>query len=521
MRVIVYTQGYNCERTLEKTVESVLNQTYRNFEYHFEDNGSTDSSGAILHRYAQQDPRLVIHTRELNHLITKEMNRIFSFFQSISSEDEDTYLAVIDADDWWEENYLERMISFLEDNDLDIAVTGTIAYLEREQREQILRKLDIPTIMTQEEFAQKYPYFWAFPSTYWGSIMKSRLFQNVDFENIFKKIPFYGMDTILILEYIKNCRRIGIDNSALYHYRIHESSEVHRYVKSLESKVGVYEFIKAFLELHNTFDTSKQEWLKRVHITSLNSMLDLLRKSSLSAAEKIAECAQIVSHPLTEVALTNDCNERKQWYALIKNIVCSNLAGAENTDDLKVILKKISPCCEPAVTADTVPLFVRETGLLAALMKNDRDKLLAKLFALISEKKYTKQFDLGAVLGSVIPEKTLLSGITDIRFFRTYAQSCQQILTEEYAGALDTMTGILLEKDKLYGEETFLTIYLSLAALENEIPAFLYGNVRLADFYLCEKRYEECRTVLDDLTEMGAGEHEDVVALREQLAAFH
>ena len=521
MKLIIYTMGYNCEKTVAKTIESILNQTYGDFEYHFENNGSTDSTDMILQSFAERDSRFVVHTRKLNHTITKELFPIYQFIQSLSCCDEDTCLTVIDADDWWEENYLEKMVAFLKQNDLDMAITGTVMYLEEYQREQIMRKLDTPVIMTQKQFAQYYPRFWTYPSTHWASIMKCRLFQNVDFEGVLKKVPHYGSDTMAILECIKNCRRIGIDNSALYHYRIYPTSDSSRYTQRLESNVGCYELIKEFLELHNTFDESKQEWLKLVHLSSMNSTLDLLSKSSLSAPEKIAECARIASHPLTEVALTNDCNERKTWYALIKNIVFSNLSGTENVDDLKAVLKKVSPRCESAVTADTYHLFQREKELLSALIEDNRDKLMAKSFLLISEKKYTKQFDLGAILGSVIPERTPLSGVTDTRFFRTYAQNCQQILAEDYAGALDTMTGILLEKDKLYGEETFLTIYLSLAALENEIPAFLYGNVRLADFYLCEKRYEECRTVLDDLTEMGAGEHEDVVALREQLAAFH
>ena len=82
---------------------------------------------------------------------------------------------------------------------------------------------------------------------------------------------------------------------------------------------------------------------------------------------------------------------------------------------------------------------------------------------------------------------------------------------------LDTMTGVLLEKDKLYSEEIFLSIYLSLAALENEIPAFLYGKIRLAAFLLHEGRKEECGAILDELSEMGAGEHEDVLFLRKEM----
>ena len=91
------------------------------------------------------------------------------------------------------------------------------------------------------------------------------------------------------------------------------------------------------------------------------------------------------------------------------------------------------------------------------------------------------------------------------------------ILGENYSEALEQMTGVLLERERVYGEEVFLTAYLSVAALENEIPAFLYGKIRLAAFYLDEGKKDACKMILDELSEMGAGEHEDVLFLRAEM----
>ena len=54
---------YNAERYVAEAVESILTQTFRDFEFLIIDDGSTDSSGAILRRYAERDPRIRLLSR--------------------------------------------------------------------------------------------------------------------------------------------------------------------------------------------------------------------------------------------------------------------------------------------------------------------------------------------------------------------------------------------------------------------------------------------------------------------------
>ena len=142
----------------------------------------------------------------------------------------------------------------------------------------------------------------------------------------------------------------------------------------------------------------------------------------------------------------------------------------------------------------------------------DYDKMMLGLLDIAVSGKYT----LSDAFKVLTRDKPLLQSINSLEFICRYRELYWMLWCEDNM-VLDAMTGILLEKEELHSEEIFLSIYLSLAALENEIPAFLYGNIRLAGFYLREQRYEECRSILDDLTEMGAGEHEDVLLLREKI----
>lgn len=322
-----------------------------------------------------------------------------------------------------------------------------------------------------------------------------------------------------MLEYIKQCSRIGIDNSALYHYRIHPKSATYQYnPRRFDANIAYCEQIKEFLELHRTFDPPKQEWLKQVHLASMATTMELLRDAHIAGKEKLAECARIVEHPLTAVALTNDCHERNKWFSVQWEIVFSVLAEGEppESEKLYTVLQVLAPKCCGVVQAGNLGLLAKEAGLRGALKRDDWEQMVCQLMELIVQKRYTKQYDLGQMLNSLIPSKTPLEGITDTRFFREYAEICMLILSENYSAALEQMTGLLLEGEELYAAEVFLKLYLSLAALEEQAPAFLFGKLQLAWLYLRQNRQEECQAVADELTEIGL-DSEDLTELRQVL----
>lgn len=512
-KVSIYTQVYNTERYLEQCISSVLSQTYRNFEYIVVDNGCTDRSGEILRCFAKQDERIKLITYNENQNL---MLRGLSQYTPRGD-----YFTALDSDDWWDENYLKRLIDFLETNDLDIAITGTVNYFQEDHTEKVMRKLDQPAVMSKQKFAQYYPLLWTFPSTIWGNVMKMSPYEVSDIEWVQNlRIP-YGSDTLTMLKYMEHCKKIGIDNSAMYHYRIHPKSISYQYnPRRFDSNIIVTEAIQQFLEKHNTFDAEKREWLKRVHINSMIATLDILHKSEISTSEKLAECLRVIEHPLTAKVLTAECAERETWYHLVQMIVSQILGNALaecEENHIRSILQFISPNCANAFALEYTMLYAAEPTFWTALMRDEQEKAQSIVMDWIAQGKYSKQFNLGKLINSLIPDGFLLKNEVDKRFFRTYSESCRLILNNSLEDALEQMTGTLLESETLYAEERFLQLYLSVAALQNQVAAFFYGNVRLASFYFGEGRFEACRAVLCDLEEMGAGEHEDVLALRHAL----
>lgn len=502
MKVTVYTQVYNTKPYLEQCISSVLSQTHADFEYLLVDNGSTDGSAGILDAFAQKDSRI--------RLIRLEENRVGRLRDEISRQyASGDYYTVLDSDDWWEPDYLERLIAFLEQNDLDLAITGTYNYIEASRTHTLLRKLEQPVVLTLPQFAQRYPSLWVYPSTVWASLMKTELMLQTDTASITAQKYPYGGDTMVMLKYLALCRKIGIEHSALYHYRIHQKSVTYQYnPRRFDANIALYDQISRFLTRYGALNAPVQEWLYRVHLSSMNTTLDLLK-----------EAARIACHPLTAPARSITCDAEKQWTARMNELAAGALAAGEITDAsaLRRLLSVLSPHCAPAVQRETLALFAREDGLRTALLRDDWDSMIEQVMNLIVGRKYSKQFDLGGLLHSLIPECSPLHIIEDTRFFREYPDLCLLILSEGTLAALGQMTDLLLTEKKLYDRERFLTLYLTLAALEHQEPAFLFGKLKLADFYLSQNQRDDCLVQLSDLDEMGLAGHQEVQALRQRL----
>lgn len=239
----------------------------------------------------------------------------------------------------------------------------------------------------------------------------------------------------------------------------------------------------------------------------------------MSANQKLRSCAQMVTHPLTLQALSDNSTDQTEWRKDMCSLIEKALYSGQfiEVSILREILRPLAPDCCDVITKDGLALFVQERDLFRILFQNDKKALLRRFLELIEKEKKPEQFDLGTMLCSVLPVGSPLRTVKDIRFFKHYLQLTQLILGSGYLVALDQMTALLLEEKPLESEEPFLRLYLTLAALENQPSAFVFGKVRLARLYQSQYRVPECQATLDELEEMGVGELPEVLALKENL----
>ena len=116
MLVSVIIPIYNKEKYLERCIKSVINQTYKNFELILINDGSIDNCGFICDQYAKSDERIkVIH---------KDNGGVSNARNVGINQAKGEYITFIDADDYVQKEFLEKLVKPIIDNNVDVSICG-------------------------------------------------------------------------------------------------------------------------------------------------------------------------------------------------------------------------------------------------------------------------------------------------------------------------------------------------------------------------------------------------------------
>jgi len=107
---------YNCEQYVEKAIQSILDQTYTNFELLIIDDYSNDNSGEIINNFTKFDDRVSVIRNDDNLGITKSLNKLLSLAKG-------KFIARQDADDISQKERFHLQLDFLQKKNLDVVYT--------------------------------------------------------------------------------------------------------------------------------------------------------------------------------------------------------------------------------------------------------------------------------------------------------------------------------------------------------------------------------------------------------------
>lgn len=518
--VYVSTTAYNAEKTLSRCIESILNQTYKgDIAFYICDNGSNDSTGKIINEYAAKDSRIYPFYNHENQVYNEKSQIYLNLSKNISDDD---YICWLDSDDYYATDFLQKMISFMETNNLDLAACG-YKFISAENSQVIgERVLNYPLIVSKpNEFADYYAIYHQFMRPQWAKIYKGSVVKHMPTTpELYSKLGIrltYGVDTLKSFSILRHTKRFGILPQTLHFYYVSNKSISYEWNPArIDSDQILYKDAEDFLQNYGPISEQNRKFIDLVYANAVSDTVNVLDKTDLAAEEKLKELNRIAEYPVTREAYNLSYPDTQNSK---KNVVdlafkCAMSLKQEN-DDFNHILSLLSPDCAPAVTNECTSLFIREPMLLQSLAENDRDALVQQILKMISEGKYIKQFDLGKMISRLTFDKLLLHNITSTKFLRRHGDIYLMVWQEKYGDALVAMTEHLLSGKQ--ADEDYLQLYLSLAAVLECANEFIFGKIKAALYYFSEKRYDECRAAINDLSDMGVEDTAEIAEIKNQL----
>lgn len=254
--ISVIVPVYNVEDYLEKCVDSIINQTYKNLEIILIDDGSTDSCPSLCDELKKRDKRIkVVH--KSNGGLSSARNKGLDIAKG-------SLISFVDSDDYIEESMLEELKNNMDKYSSDIAVcdfytvTGskkqTHSYKEREFVLEEKQKFDY----LNNEYGDLTVYAW-------NKLYKKSLFDEIRYPDgkIFE-------DSHIICELLEKARRVSYVVKPLYNYIMRKDSIIHTFTIHHFDKVDSFNKKIEFFKNKEYYDLMVEEKNRKAEILLIN-----------------------------------------------------------------------------------------------------------------------------------------------------------------------------------------------------------------------------------------------------------
>ncbi len=237
-KVSIIVPVYNAESGIQRCVDSILAQEFKDFELILVDDGSKDASPAMLDAYAKEDSRVrVIH--QANSGVSTTRNNALDAAQG-------EYVQFLDADDWIAPEATRLLVRGMEDHDADMVIADFYRVID----DRVAEKGDIDAfdIISREEYAH---YLMENPADFYYGVVWNKLYKrSIIEEHELRMDPeiSWSEDFIFNLEYVLHCERIFPLRTPIYYYVKTEGSLVTQgdMASTVKMKLNVIDYYKDF-----------------------------------------------------------------------------------------------------------------------------------------------------------------------------------------------------------------------------------------------------------------------------------
>lgn len=234
-KITIIIPVYNTKKYLGRCLDSILAQTFRDFECILIDDFSKDNSFEICETYAKKDERIIVlkNNENIGASLTRKKGLDYA---------KGEYVQFVDSDDYIETDMLEKMYEKASAENLDIVFCDLIV---RQEAENIYINADIHNKSKLEVLKSVGITINATTSSLCNKIIKKQIFNEVVFPN-----TSYAEDKYMSLQITYYAEKIGYINAAFYNYVKNSSSTSNNAKYELKRKTehfDTYKNIVAFL----------------------------------------------------------------------------------------------------------------------------------------------------------------------------------------------------------------------------------------------------------------------------------
>lgn len=215
-KISVIIPVYNVQEYIGRCLESILQQTYDNFEVICVDDGSSDMSGQICEQYKDKDERIkVVHIE--NAGVSNARNHALSIIEG-------SWFSFVDADDWIEPSYLETLYENAIQNNCDVSACYFKRNYQYGLEECNQQSAEVTVFNTSEECIHS--FICSTNSMYgmvWNKLYRFELFKDIKFDTNIR----VNEDCLYTQNIMEKCSKACLTTAILYHWYQRDDSACH------------------------------------------------------------------------------------------------------------------------------------------------------------------------------------------------------------------------------------------------------------------------------------------------------
>ena len=208
-KITVVVPVYNMGQYLKRSVNSLLKQTYKNYEIILVDDGSTDNSGQLCDELSKlHDSIRTIH---------KENGGLSSARNAGMRDATGGFIIFPDPDDWVEEDYLQRLIDLHQEYQSDLEICGY--YITDEKKQVTSCEEKIHTCFSMEDATERLFIGGGYSGFAWNKLYHLDIIRKNDLA--FDEELGMAQDLHFAFRYFLKCKKISYDSMPVYYYFQH------------------------------------------------------------------------------------------------------------------------------------------------------------------------------------------------------------------------------------------------------------------------------------------------------------